>query len=243
MNAEQPAPLITPTRFLLECNTGWPFPPVNDDPFNRCSPLTPPLSSQQPQQQQEGYPQYFGGYIAPSAPVKRPPTPPSTFVPPTSAVFPSPPHPMSNTVEVSSPLSPKKSTAGRKRRASEDDDDDEQRQKLLERNRLAASKCRQKKKRWVQDLEVKSEQVSARNQELHDLLAQLREESMFLRNQLLAHGDCNCTMVQTYLRRSSARLTTGPLGHPTDAAADAVAELMSQSPSSTSSHRSSPTML
>lgn len=47
----------------------------------------------------------------------------------------------------------------------------------------------------MQELETRSEQVTKRNKELQAIVAQLREESMFLRNQLLAHGNCNCSMV------------------------------------------------
>ncbi|KAI9247960.1 hypothetical protein BDA99DRAFT_609124 [Phascolomyces articulosus] len=157
------------------------------------------------------------------------------------------------------PSPPKSTTTSRKRRVSlvqhenEEDDfegDDEQRKKLLERNRVAASKCRQKKKKWMQDLEIRSEQVISRNEELKVLLSKLREESMFLRNQLLTHSDCNCTMVQAYLRRSSARLSLGgDMSLSTTTAADTVAELMNHHQSSpsfsspSSSHRSSPETL
>lgn len=125
------------------------------------------------------------------------------------------------------------STAGRKRRSmheDEDVDDDEQRKKLLERNRLAASKCRQKKKQWVQDLENKSEQVTKKNQELHNQLAILREQCLELRNELLAHGNCGCSLVQTYLHRSSAELTcsnnTNNRHEPATAAATTVADMV-----------------
>lgn len=41
--------------------------------------------------------------------------------------------------------------------------------------------------------------MTSRNKELRTLLSQLREESMFLRNQLLAHGNCDCSMVVCHL--------------------------------------------
>ncbi|KAI7876614.1 hypothetical protein K492DRAFT_210256 [Lichtheimia hyalospora FSU 10163] len=138
--------------------------------------------------------------------------------------------PRSNTPTSSMTGSNTTSTAGRKRRSMHDDDDDEQRKKLLERNRLAASKCRQKKKQWVQDLENKSEQVVKKNQELHSMLAGLREECLQLRNELLAHGNCGCSLVQTYLRRSSAELTciNNNRHEPATAAATTVADMVQQ---------------
>lgn len=70
-----------------------------------------------------------------------------------------------------------------------------QRKKLLEKNREAAYRCRQKKKRWVNDLEERSESAEHRNKELQDQVSQLREESIYLRNLLLTHGNCDCDVV------------------------------------------------
>ncbi|KAI8388324.1 uncharacterized protein BYT42DRAFT_602874 [Radiomyces spectabilis] len=102
-------------------------------------------------------------------------------------------------------------SSGRKRRiVFEGDDAEEQRKRFLERNRVAAFKCRQKKKKWMQELEYRSDQVINQHKELQAIVMQLREESMFLRNQLLAHSNCNCTAVQTYLKRTSEQLTSDP---------------------------------
>lgn len=83
-----------------------------------------------------------------------------------------------------------------------------QRKKLLEKNREAAYRCRQKKKRWVNELEEKSENMEHKNKELRDQVTQLREESIYLRNLLLTHGNCDCDVVQTYLRRTSEKLSS-----------------------------------
>lgn len=45
-------------------------------------------------------------------------------------------------------------------------DPDEKRRKFLERNRAAASRCRQKRKVWVQSLEKKAEDLSSLNGQL-----------------------------------------------------------------------------
>ncbi|KAG2210221.1 hypothetical protein INT47_003206 [Mucor saturninus] len=82
-----------------------------------------------------------------------------------------------------------------------------QRRKLLEKNREAAYRCRQKKKKWVNDLEERSESVEHKNRELQEQVARLRDESIYLRNLLLTHGNCDCDVVQTYLRRTSEQLT------------------------------------
>lgn len=62
------------------------------------------------------------------------------------------------------------STGGRRRRTTSEDPD-EKRRKFLERNRAAASRCRQKRKVWVQSLEKKAEDLSSMNAQLQVLFA------------------------------------------------------------------------
>lgn len=57
------------------------------------------------------------------------------------------------------------STGGRRRRTTSEDPD-EKRRKFLERNRAAASRCRQKRKVWVQSLEKKAEDLNSVNGQL-----------------------------------------------------------------------------
>lgn len=94
-----------------------------------------------------------------------------------------------------------------------------QRKKLLEKNREAAYRCRQKKKKWVNSLEERSQSAEAKNRELSEQVSQLREESIYLRNLLLTHGNCECDVVQAYLRRTSEQLSHNappvPSGMPT----------------------------
>ncbi|KAJ1643631.1 hypothetical protein LPJ64_004605 [Coemansia asiatica] len=78
------------------------------------------------------------------------------------------------------------------------------RRRFLERNRIAASKCRQKKKIWIQELERRAEDVTMQNRSLHIAVAQLKEEVMILKNQLLAHRNCGCTAIQQYLHTEAA---------------------------------------
>ena len=47
-----------------------------------------------------------------------------------------------------------------------DEDPDERRQRFLERNRAAASRCRQKRKLWVSSLEKKAEELTSQNIQL-----------------------------------------------------------------------------
>lgn len=67
---------------------------------------------------------------------------------------------------------------------------------------LSASKCRQKKKAWMQELESRSDEITNRNKALHMLVANLKEEVLMLKDQLLAHRGCGCNVIQQYVRTS-----------------------------------------
>ncbi|XP_036732837.1 cyclic AMP-dependent transcription factor ATF-2 isoform X2 [Manis pentadactyla] len=86
-------------------------------------------------------------------------------------------------------------TSGRRRRAA-NEDPDEKRRKFLERNRAAASRCRQKRKVWVQSLEKKAEDLSSLNGQLQSEVTLLRNEVAQLKQLLLAHKDCPVTAMQ-----------------------------------------------
>ncbi|XP_069433264.1 cyclic AMP-dependent transcription factor ATF-2 isoform X4 [Ovis canadensis] len=86
-------------------------------------------------------------------------------------------------------------TTGRRRRAA-NEDPDEKRRKFLERNRAAASRCRQKRKVWVQSLEKKAEDLSSLNGQLQSEVTLLRNEVAQLKQLLLAHKDCPVTAMQ-----------------------------------------------
>lgn len=117
------------------------------------------------------------------------------------------------------PQSPPPATGGRRRRTA-GDDPDERRQKFLERNRAAATRCRQKRKVWVSSLERKAEELTHTNLQLQvqinacDLIhgrfmhfltfllafqnevTSLRTEVTQLKQILLAHEDCPVSVRQ-----------------------------------------------
>uniref|UniRef100_A0A667Z785 Cyclic AMP-dependent transcription factor ATF-2 n=1 Tax=Myripristis murdjan TaxID=586833 RepID=A0A667Z785_9TELE len=107
--------------------------------------------------------------------------------------------PATSTTETpASPVPPAQhtpSTGGRRRRATSEDPD-EKRRKFLERNRAAASRCRQKRKVWVQSLEKKAEDLSSMNGQLQNEVTLLRNEVAQLKQLLLAHKDCPVTAMQ-----------------------------------------------
>lgn len=94
--------------------------------------------------------------------------------------------------------------------------DEEKRKNFLERNRylhscplsadviilthlfcrVAALKCRQRKKQWLANLQNKVELFSSENDQLTAQITQLREEVVNLKTLLLAHKDCPVTQQQ-----------------------------------------------
>ncbi|KAK5019123.1 Transcription factor [Cryomyces antarcticus] len=74
--------------------------------------------------------------------------------------------------------------------------DEEKRKNFLERNRVAALKCRQRKKQWLANLQAKVELFSTENDALSATVTQLREEVVNLKTLLMAHKDCPVSQSQ-----------------------------------------------
>ncbi|KAI8999614.1 hypothetical protein BC832DRAFT_594481 [Gaertneriomyces semiglobifer] len=75
--------------------------------------------------------------------------------------------------------------------------------RFLEKNRIAASKCRAKKKAWQQELEAKAANMESLNRELNGVVSSLKEEMLGLKSMLLLHQGCGCNVIQTYIQRSA----------------------------------------
>ncbi|CAB1446401.1 unnamed protein product [Pleuronectes platessa] len=86
-------------------------------------------------------------------------------------------------------------SGGRRRRVM-DEDPDERRRKFLERNRAAATRCRQKRKVWVVSLEKKAEELTQTNMQLQNEVTMLKSEVTQLKQLLLTHKDCHITTMQ-----------------------------------------------
>ncbi|KAG0281325.1 hypothetical protein BGZ95_004962 [Linnemannia exigua] len=90
----------------------------------------------------------------------------------------------------------------RKHSSCEEESPEAKRQKFLERNRMAASKCREKKRlqtlKTIEDADV----ITARNQTLHETLDDLQEEVRTLKNLILCHRDCGCDVIQKFVQSS-----------------------------------------
>lgn len=65
------------------------------------------------------------------------------------------------------------------------------RSRFLERNRVAASKCRQKKKVWIDKLELQLKEHHARRNSLQLLVESLKSEVLYLKVEMMAHTGCS----------------------------------------------------
>ena len=79
--------------------------------------------------------------------------------------------------------------------------EDCRRSKFLERNRVAASKCRQKKKEWTASIESRARQLQKDNTSLHQMIDSCKEEILFLKGEMLKHSACGNSEIQEYLQR------------------------------------------
>jgi hypothetical protein len=80
------------------------------------------------------------------------------------------------------------------------------RQTHLEKNRVAAHKCRQRKKEYINSLEDRAREFSAKNKMLKENVAVLREEVLSLKNEVLHHAGCGFWAVDEYLARCAGNL-------------------------------------
>ncbi|KAK9245895.1 Aft1 HRA domain-containing protein [Lipomyces tetrasporus] len=71
--------------------------------------------------------------------------------------------------------------------------DEEKRKNFLERNRVAALKCRQRKKQWLANLQAKVEYYGNENDALNAQVTALREQVVNLKALLLTHKDCSAS--------------------------------------------------
>ncbi|KAF9975123.1 hypothetical protein BGZ73_001338 [Actinomortierella ambigua] len=89
-----------------------------------------------------------------------------------------------------------------KKQPADEESPELKRQRFLERNRLAASKCREKKRLQTLKTIADADVITLRNQELHDQLNDLQEQARSLKTQILCHRDCGCDVIQKFVRSS-----------------------------------------
>lgn len=81
------------------------------------------------------------------------------------------------------------------------------RERLLERNRQAASRCRQKRKEHMQLLESRFKKQLEKHQQLQSESRCLRLEILSLKNEVLKHAYCTDNQVSSYLQQMVQRVS------------------------------------
>ena len=83
------------------------------------------------------------------------------------------------------------------------------RNKFLERNRMAASKCRQKKKEYVSDLEDQKEGLEVYHANLQREYQGLLGEVSLMKNQLMQHATCNDPKIDQWIDNEARKFVHG----------------------------------
>ncbi|KAI3573232.1 hypothetical protein IWW34DRAFT_887309 [Fusarium oxysporum f. sp. albedinis] len=97
---------------------------------------------------------------------------------------------------------PKEQKLARQQGGGVDDDDlpkDPRRRRVLERNRIAATKCRIRKRDEASALACHEEAMEGQNRHLTACVDSLTHEIYYLKTQLLRHTECNCVLIQNYI--------------------------------------------
>ncbi|CAM1507434.1 Fc.00g070750.m01.CDS01 [Cosmosporella sp. VM-42] len=95
-----------------------------------------------------------------------------------------------------------------------DDDDlpkDPRRRRILERNRIAATKCRLRKRDEASALASREQAMEDQNRYLSTCFDSLTAEIYHLKTQLLRHTDCNCKLIQKYIANEAQKSVDGLL--------------------------------
>lgn len=119
------------------------------------------------------------------------------------------------------PEPPKKRT--RTTKIKKEPHEDDKRNKFLERNRIAASKCREKKKQFVSELEETKVVLEGRHARLQGEYDALVTEVGSLKHQLMMHAKCNDANIDKWISNEAAKFvqTRDLFGHRQGAAGGA----------------------
>ncbi|KAI5464426.1 hypothetical protein BGZ63DRAFT_377635 [Mariannaea sp. PMI_226] len=79
---------------------------------------------------------------------------------------------------------------------------------LLSKNRLAASKCRQQKKEWAEDLQETLSILETQHSVMQMEYNRLREEATLLKHDLLSHAFCNDPRIDQWIQNEAEIFVT-----------------------------------
>lgn len=100
---------------------------------------------------------------------------------------------------------------GKARRKGRLDDEEFPKDPILERNRIAAAKCRLLKRDEASALASREQVMEDQNRYLSTYFDSLTAEIYHLKMQLLGHTDCNCVLIQKYIANEAKKSVDGLL--------------------------------
>jgi len=78
-------------------------------------------------------------------------------------------------------------------------------EKVLERNRVAAARCRERKRGEQETLETELDEAETRHRELSAYFNVLKDEAFMLKSEILQHSSCGCEMIQRYIKDAAQK--------------------------------------
>lgn len=78
--------------------------------------------------------------------------------------------------------------------------------RVREKNRMAASKCHIRQRKAISQLTAKYESLKDTNMKLKAILNDLEAEIYILKNMLIENGNCECDLIQQYVRDAAAKV-------------------------------------
>jgi bZIP transcription factor len=106
----------------------------------------------------------------------------------------------------------KKSTQEPTPEPTEEPAEDGKRSKFLERNRVAASKCRQRKKQWMSGLQDTKNELETQHRQLQLEHSSLVNEVSSLKNQLMSHANCDDPNINLWINNEARRFVQSEAG-------------------------------
>ncbi|KAL2262796.1 hypothetical protein VTK26DRAFT_9435 [Humicola hyalothermophila] len=100
---------------------------------------------------------------------------------------------------------PRKRRARKTKKETSTAEEEQKRNKFLERNRIAASKCREKKKLYVSELEETKISLEAQHTQLQMEYNSLVGEISGLKHSLMAHAKCNDPNIDRWLNNEARK--------------------------------------
>lgn len=82
----------------------------------------------------------------------------------------------------------------------------------LARNRIAASKCRVRKKKWIENLQVEKTGVEAIRKELQAQYITLLQEACVLKNHLINHAGCGDPNIDIWISNEASKFARRLIG-------------------------------